>query len=100
MHFMRNFKPFYLIAGVLLADILNATSAVMAGDREQPKLLLYSAHENNVAALMAAVGVFKPHQPKYGSTILLEFRKHLLTGQYGFTVSFFSDDNLAVKIIP
>ncbi|XP_034828972.1 prostatic acid phosphatase-like [Maniola hyperantus] len=74
-----------LATGILLTDILNATNAARMGDREQPNLHLYSAHENNVAALMAGIGVFEPHQPKYGSAILLEFRKHLSTGQYGFT---------------
>lgn len=77
-----------LIAGVLLADILNFTRAAIAGNREQPKLFLYSAHENNVAALMAAAKVFKAHQPKYGSTISLELRKRLSTEQFGFTVSY------------
>ncbi|XP_023954747.1 prostatic acid phosphatase-like [Bicyclus anynana] len=80
-----------LSTGILLADILNATSAAMTEDREQPNLQLISAHENNVAALMAAVGVFEPHQPKYGSTILLEFRKRLSTGQYGFTAVYAAD---------
>lgn len=76
-----------LTAGVLLADILNVTKAAIAGNTDQPKLYLYSAHENNVAALMAAINVFKAHQPKYGSTISLELRRKTSTGEYGFIVS-------------
>lgn len=56
-------------------NILNYTSSYLAGDVEQPKLRLYSAHENNVAALLAAAKVFEPHQPNYGSTFSLELRK-------------------------
>ncbi|CAH2265211.1 prostatic acid phosphatase-like [Pararge aegeria] len=89
-----------LSTGILLGDILNATSAAMTGDKEQPNLQLYSAHENNVAALMAAVGVFKPHQPKFGSAILLEFRKRLSTGQYGFTAVYAPDAGGPGIILP
>ncbi|CAH0404685.1 unnamed protein product [Chilo suppressalis] len=72
-----------LASGVLMSDILNATNAAVAGDRDQPKLRLYSAHENNVAALMAAARVFKAHQPNYGSTFSLELRRFKSTGKYG-----------------
>ncbi|VVC87702.1 unnamed protein product [Leptidea sinapis] len=72
-----------LASGVLMGDILNATNAIIDGSDKVPKLWLFSAHENNVAALMAASGVFYPHQPKYGSTISLEMRKDLVTGKYG-----------------
>lgn len=76
-------------AGVLLMDILNATSSVIAGDKDRPKLYLISAHENNVAGLMAAIRVFKPHQPRYGATISLELRRRPSTGQYGFMVNIY-----------
>lgn len=67
-------------------DILNATSSYIAGDTEQPKMRLYSAHENNVAALMAASNVFEPHQPNYGATFSLELRTKR-DGRYGIAVS-------------
>ncbi|CAG5056632.1 unnamed protein product [Parnassius apollo] len=73
-----------LASGVLLADIVNASSMAIAGNLDQPKLRLYSAHENNVAGLMAAARVFQPHQPRYGSTFSLELRRRNQTGQYGF----------------
>ncbi|CAK1549739.1 unnamed protein product [Leptosia nina] len=80
-----------LSAGVLLEKIVNATSSVISGHKDLPKLWLFSAHENNVAAFMSAIRVFKPHQPMYGATISLEFRKHRLTGQYGVTAVYAAD---------
>lgn len=53
----------------------------------EPKLYLYSAHENNVAALMAAARVYEAHQPNYGSTFSLELRKNTVSQEYGITVS-------------
>ena len=53
----------------------------------EPKLYLYSAHENNVAALMAAARVYEAHQPNYGATFSLELRKNNVTQEYGITVS-------------
>lgn len=72
-----------------MTEIVNASSAAVHGKAVAPKLRLYSAHENNVAALMAAVRVFEPHQPEYGSTFSLELRMHRHTGQYGMAVKFF-----------
>lgn len=69
-------------------EIVNAANAAVHGETVQPKLRLYSAHENNVAALMAAARVFEPHQPQYGSTFSLELRVHRRTGQYGMAVKF------------
>ncbi|XP_047545208.1 prostatic acid phosphatase-like [Vanessa atalanta] len=89
-----------LASGVLLADALNATNAAIEGKWDQPKLRLYSAHENNVAGFMAAMKVFKPHQPKYGSTISLELRKRILTGQYGFTATYAADGGGPGVVLP
>lgn len=72
-----------------MTDILNASNAAVRGEDVEPKLRLYSAHENNVAAIMAATRVFEPHQPRYGSTFSLELRLHRLTGQYGIAVKFY-----------
>lgn len=89
-----------LASGVLLADVLNATTSLINGDRDQPKLRLYSAHENNVAGFMAAIRVFKPHQPKYGSTISLELRKIPLTDKYGFTAVYAPEGGSPGVVLP
>ncbi|XP_026757466.2 venom acid phosphatase Acph-1-like [Galleria mellonella] len=89
-----------LATGVLMNEILNATNAAIAGDMEQYKLRLYSGHENNVAALMAAVNVFTPHQPNYGATFSLELRKHRSTGQYGFAAVYAKDAGGPGTILP
>ncbi|CAK1549738.1 unnamed protein product [Leptosia nina] len=75
-----------LSAGGLLEDIFNATSGVIKGARSVPKLFLYSAHENNVAALLAATRTFMPHQPRYGSTVSLELWRNRMSGDYAFMV--------------
>ncbi|XP_045511267.1 venom acid phosphatase Acph-1-like [Colias croceus] len=89
-----------LAAGVLLEKIENVTGAAIAGEKVIPKLWLFSAHENNVAALMSAARVFRPHQPKYGSTISLELRKRRLTGQYGFTAVYAAEAGGPGIILP
>ncbi|CAH2265213.1 venom acid phosphatase Acph-1-like [Pararge aegeria] len=76
-----------LSSGVLLTDIVNITKAAIAG-KEVPKLHLYSAHEHNVAALLAGLRVFVPHQPKYGSAAFLELRRNRVTGKYGVMVMY------------
>lgn len=77
---------YFELPGVLLHEIVNIMQLVVAGDQEQAKLHLYSAHETNVAALLAALKIFKPHQPKYGSSIALELRRNLRTGKHGVMV--------------
>ncbi|CAH3835912.1 unnamed protein product [Pieris brassicae] len=88
-----NSEMIRLSAGVLLARIINATNSYIAGNKDLQKLWLFSAHENNVAAFMSTVRVFKPHQPMYGATISLEFRRNRVTGQYGFTAVYATDVN-------
>ncbi|XP_059059431.1 venom acid phosphatase Acph-1-like [Achroia grisella] len=89
-----------LATGVLMADILNATNAAIEGNMEQYKLRLYSGHENNVAAIMAAVNVFTPHQPNYGATFSLELRKHRSTGQYGIAAVYAKDAGGPEAVLP
>ncbi|KAG5895628.1 hypothetical protein JTB14_017737 [Gonioctena quinquepunctata] len=48
------------------------------------KIHLYSAHENNVAQLLIALGVFEPHIPNYGAYAILEL--HKIRGIYGFKI--------------
>ncbi|XP_028029190.1 prostatic acid phosphatase-like [Bombyx mandarina] len=88
-----------LSAGVLLNEILNATASYLSGDTEQHKARLYSAHENNVAAIMAAAKVFIPHQPNYGSTIAIEFRRNRTSGKYGFAAVYAGDAGGPGKVL-
>lgn len=69
-----------------MSDFVNVTSAAVQGIDVEPKLTIISAHENNVAALMAAARVFRPHQPGYCSTFSLELRRNRATGRYGVAV--------------
>ncbi|XP_026329947.1 venom acid phosphatase Acph-1-like isoform X2 [Hyposmocoma kahamanoa] len=95
-----NAEMIRLSAGVLMTEILNASNATVRGEAVEPKLRLYSAHENNVAAIMAAVRVFEPHQPRYGSTFSLELRLHRHTGQYGMAAVYSPTAGGPTKILP
>ncbi|XP_038207519.1 prostatic acid phosphatase-like [Zerene cesonia] len=87
-------------AGGILADVVNATKAKIAGDNDQPKLFIYSAHEDNVASLLAASKVFVPHQPKYGSTVSLELWRNRVTGKYGFMVVYAAEIGRTPVVLP
>lgn len=49
------------------------------------KLYLYSGHEYNIAHVLGALGIFKPHVPPYASYIIIEF--HKINNIYGFKVN-------------
>ncbi|XP_011558083.3 venom acid phosphatase Acph-1 [Plutella xylostella] len=68
--------------GVLLNEIIHLMEAKIAGNKDLPKMFLYSAHDNNVAGLLAGARVFTPHHPKYGSAVALELRRNNGTGEY------------------
>ncbi|KAL4703598.1 hypothetical protein ACJJTC_006775 [Scirpophaga incertulas] len=93
-------KLIVVSTGVLLNEVLEVSEAAVSGNTEQPKLWLYSAHENNVAALMSAAGVFEAHQPSYGSTFSLELRRHRTTGEYGFTAVYARNAGGPEEILP
>ncbi|XP_026738505.1 venom acid phosphatase Acph-1-like [Trichoplusia ni] len=81
-----------IATGVLMQDILNITSGVVYDNKErEPKLYLYSAHENNVAALMSASRVYQTHQPSYGATFSLELRRNKTTGDFGISAVYAPD---------
>lgn len=48
------------------------------------RIHLYSAHENNIAQLLIALGVFEPHIPNYGAYVMLEL--HKINNVYGFQI--------------
>ncbi|XP_045766165.1 venom acid phosphatase Acph-1-like [Maniola jurtina] len=89
-----------LTSGVLMSEIVNITKAAIAGNTEVAKLYLYSAHENNVAGLLAALRVFVPHQPKYGSAAILELRRNRDTGKYGVMVVYASESGAPGQVLP
>lgn len=39
------------------------------------KMYLYSGHETNVASMLHALGVYKPHIPEYSSAVILELQQ-------------------------
>lgn len=88
-----------IATGILMSDFVNDMAAIVDGAHIEPKMRIFSGHENNVAALMAAARAFRPHQPGYGSTVSLEFRKHIETGRYGVAVVYAPEPNKPEKVL-
>jgi len=54
------------------------------------KLYLYSGHETNIAAMLQAFKLYKPHVPEYSSAIILELLEQ--NKQYYMKVSMLSNN--------
>lgn len=39
---------------------------------QERKMFLFSGHENNVINILAVLGVFEPHVPKYSAAVVIE----------------------------
>lgn len=50
------------------------------------KLMLYSAHDFNVVAVLSALNVYYPHAPKFSSAVIMEL--HLIHNIYYVKVKF------------
>ncbi|VEN46490.1 unnamed protein product [Callosobruchus maculatus] len=74
-----------IAVGYFLEKVIEDTMSVLNGKAAGKKLYLYSAHEDNIAKLLIALGVFQPpHIPTYGSYIMLEV--HKIDQTYGFKI--------------
>ncbi|KAF5300434.1 hypothetical protein FQA39_LY02233 [Lamprigera yunnana] len=71
-----------LSQGFTLKMYLDTVDRKINGDLipKERKMLLYSAHEINVASMLRALKVYTRHIPDYGSCVLLEL--HLIDGVY------------------
>jgi len=45
---------------------------VQTANSSNTKIYLYSGHETNIATLLHAFNVYKPHVPAYASAVILE----------------------------
>nr|XP_023029732.1 uncharacterized protein LOC111517716 [Leptinotarsa decemlineata] len=75
-----------MAVGYFLHKVLEDAKRKMTTNRKLcRKIHLYSAHENNIAQLLIALGVFnEPHVPNYGAYAILEL--HKIRGIYGFKI--------------
>ncbi|CAG9819536.1 unnamed protein product, partial [Phaedon cochleariae] len=74
-----------MAAGYFLHKLLEDARRKMSDTSKLTrKIHLYSAHENNIAQLLIALGVFEPHIPNYGAYAILEL--HKVNGVYGFKI--------------
>lgn len=54
------------------------------GNQKNYKCYLFSGHEYNIAHVLGALQIFKPHIPPYAAYILIEL--HQIDTTYGFKV--------------
>lgn len=72
----------------MLQKFIMASKQKINGTLAPPgrKIYLYSGHENDVVKILAVLNVYEQHLPPYSSAVMLELRKNIRTGQYGFMV--------------
>jgi len=63
---------YYFFIGPIIRTILENMLAVQNASRSNTKIYLYSGHETNIATLLYAFNVYKPHVPEYSSAVILE----------------------------
>jgi len=61
------------------------------------KIYLYSGHESNIATLLHAFNVYKPHVPEYSSAVILELLEN--NKQYYVKVSVLSSSIQSISEI-
>lgn len=65
-----------LYAGPYLRVVTKTMLDFVTGASENVrKLYLYSGHETNIAALLQALNLYKPHVPAYSSSVILELHE-------------------------
>ncbi|GJQ82959.1 hypothetical protein Trydic_g5958 [Trypoxylus dichotomus] len=79
-----------LSGGFILQRIIEETEAKIANaeSMKNRRINLYSGHDFTIVSLLGALGVFEPHQPPYGSYVILEV--HKIGDKHGFKV-FYQD---------
>lgn len=77
------------LLGHMLQKFIEASQRKVKGTLNPAgrKIFLYSGHENDVVKMLAVLNVFQQHLPPYSSAVMLELRKDVNTGEYGFMVS-------------
>jgi len=58
--------------GPIIRAISKNMLTVQNANSSNTKIYLYSGHETNIAALLHAFNVYKPHVPEYSSAVILE----------------------------
>lgn len=46
--------------------------SIASGHRQKHKIFLYSSHDLNVYAMLAALNVVQPHLPEFTSAVMIE----------------------------
>ncbi|CAH2055623.1 unnamed protein product, partial [Iphiclides podalirius] len=69
--------------GVILNDFVSAANEIAAGNYNQKRLRVFSAHDFNIGALMDVTGISRSEQtvPEYGSLFALELYRSKINGE-------------------
>ncbi|KAL6447436.1 hypothetical protein ACFW04_001557 [Cataglyphis niger] len=71
---ISNFTPLIrkIFIGPIIRIILDNMIAKKNMNLSDTKIYLYSGHESNIAAMLHAFNLYKPHVPEYSSAVILE----------------------------
>ncbi|KYN43496.1 Venom acid phosphatase Acph-1 [Trachymyrmex septentrionalis] len=75
---ITNFTPLIrrLYAGPMIRVMTDSMIAAQNPNAApKTKIYLYSGHETNIASMLHAFGVYKPHVPEYSSAVILELQQ-------------------------
>ncbi|XP_043468547.1 venom acid phosphatase Acph-1-like isoform X2 [Leptopilina heterotoma] len=90
-----------LNGGMLVRKVTDDMNAVRNSTMDKNrKLMLYSAHDFNVVAVLSALNVYYPHAPKFSSAVIMEL--HLIHNIYYVKILYYlgERDKLEVLQIP
>ncbi|CAL1677642.1 unnamed protein product [Lasius platythorax] len=71
---IANYTPLIrrLYAGPMIRAMLSNMIAAKNPNPPDTKIYLYSGHESNIATMLHAFNLYKPHVPEYSSAVILE----------------------------
>ncbi|CAG9818086.1 unnamed protein product [Phaedon cochleariae] len=73
----------------------------MLSQNTEPKLFLYTGHENNINNILFAMGIEEPHFPNYSATVVFELHSLEIENRTEFAVKVVHingpDQNFVVK---
>lgn len=69
----------------MLKKILDDGHSIITKPQYNKKMILLSGHDLNVGMMLATLGIYYPHLPMYGASLIFELR--LMNGVYGYLVT-------------
>ncbi|XP_032666438.1 venom acid phosphatase Acph-1-like isoform X2 [Odontomachus brunneus] len=83
----KNSKLRRYFAGPMIRAMIDNMLATQNG-ASRTKMYLYSGHESNIAAMLQALQVYKPHVPEYSSALVMEL--HQMDSNYFVKILYYT----------